>query len=244
MSPLLTSTFGFLIIALFSLAPGETETVNVPDDSGATRPAPAADLLDWVQINQSFQATRSEVTVKAYRACVEAGACDVPDDGGYCNWGRSDRDKHPINCVDWFQARQFASWVGGQLPSQSQWLEMAGSTVFPWGHSIPTCGHAAMTERVARCAGPGTSPVCSHPLGHSKDGLCDLAGNVWEWTDEGVSPPVNTAPEVLREQVAMGGAYYSMADELGRAGTLRRLPEDRGTGGIGFRVLRSLKAVE
>ena len=76
-------------------------------------------------------------------------------------------------------------------------------------------------------------------MGHSQKGLCDLAGNVWEWTDEGSEPPPTTAPDVLRQQLVMGGAYYSMVDELGRSGVMRRLPEDRGTGGIGLRILRA-----
>ncbi|MBM66668.1 MAG: hypothetical protein CMH55_10580 [Myxococcales bacterium] len=242
MSSFLSTSLSLLLMALVSLTPTAADTNSAAPQSEANDKAaptpPAPDLLEWVVVNKSLEASRSEVTVKAYRACVDAGACDVPDDGGYCNWGRSDRDKHPINCVDWFQARQFAAWVEGRLPTAKEWVQLTGKSAFPWGDTVATCDYAAMTERTERCAGPGTSPVCSHPMGHSKRGLCDLAGNVWEWTDDGREPTADGAPEVLREQLAMGGAYYSMADELGRAGRMWRLPGNRGTGGIGLRVLR------
>ncbi|MEC7752017.1 MAG: formylglycine-generating enzyme family protein [Myxococcota bacterium] len=243
MATLFSSSPGLLLIALLSLTPSTTKqlgSVEPTDESQQLPPSPPPEgLIDWVKVENNLEVSRSEVTVKAYRACVDAGACDPPDAGGYCNWGRSDRDKHPINCVDWFQARQFAHWLGARLPTQAEWLSLAGPDAFPWGRNIASCDYAAMTERAERCAGPGTSPVCSHPMGHSQKGLCDLAGNVWEWTDEGSEPPPTTAPDVLRQQLVMGGAYYSMVDELGRSGVMRRLPEDRGTGGIGLRILRA-----
>ena len=246
MAPLLSPWLGLVLAALLSLNPatvGGPLTESTAGTEGAEPPLPPpADLLSWTVTSKKLEVSRSEVTVKAYRACVDAGACGVPDDGGYCNWGRSDRDDHPVNCVDWFQARAFATWVGGRLPTEAEWLRMAGKHAFPWGSATATCDYAAMTERTDRCAGPGTSPVCSHPRGHSPEGMCDLAGNVWEWIDDGRDPQANSAPEVLREQLAMGGAYYSMADELGRSGRMWRLPEDRGTGGIGLRVLRDRPA--
>lgn len=49
----------------------------------------------------AFALDRTEVTVKAYRACVEAGACKPPrDTHPFCNTRFSDRDDHPVNCVD------------------------------------------------------------------------------------------------------------------------------------------------
>lgn len=233
-----------LLATLFSIdnapRPAGDSAITPLEQVEASKPADApVDLVRWVTVSTTLQASQSEVTVKAYRLCVEAGACTAPDDGGYCNWGRSDRDQHPINCVDWFQARAFAEWADARLPTETEWLELSDGRLFPWGNQVATCSRAAMMERSEGCAGPGTSPVCSHPLGHSQKGLCDLAGNVWEWVDNGAEPLANGAPEVLREQLAMGGAYYSLSDQVGRRGRLFRLPEDRGTGGLGFRLVRN-----
>jgi iron(II)-dependent oxidoreductase len=34
----------------------------------------------------------------------------------------------------------------------------------------------------------GTSPVCSRPKGNSEQGVCDLMGNVYEWTGDWFYP--------------------------------------------------------
>jgi len=41
------------------------------------------------------------------------GSARVPSTDMECNWGRSDRDNHPINCVDWYTAQAFCVWDGG-----------------------------------------------------------------------------------------------------------------------------------
>ena len=72
-----------------------------------------------------FEMSKMEVTVRDYRACVEAGACDEPNvcDFGTPNWSTTpaDREDLPINCVDWGQARSFAKWVGADLPTEAEW---------------------------------------------------------------------------------------------------------------------------
>ena len=69
---------------------------------------------------------RTEVTVKQYEACVEAGVCSVPlsnsaKDGGQCNWKRKDRVSHPINCLSRKMATQYCSWRGWRLPTELEW---------------------------------------------------------------------------------------------------------------------------
>jgi sulfatase modifying factor 1 len=52
-----------------------------------------------------FEMDKTEVTVAAYKACVQAGKCAATSRaGGSFNWNRKGTDRHPINCVDWEQA--------------------------------------------------------------------------------------------------------------------------------------------
>ncbi|PCC67821.1 PQQ-like domain-containing protein [Nannocystis exedens] len=123
----------------------------------------------------------TEVTTAAYGACVHAGACTpaVVGDVAGCNLTRADRGDHPVNCVDFEQARAYCSWLGKRLPVDEEWMHAARSRVaggtWPWG--------AAPLEPSRACVQRGsTCPVGQHPTGASPEGVQDLAGNVAEWT--------------------------------------------------------------
>ena len=139
-----------------------------------------------VQIS-TFWLARSEVTVEQYKVCVDAGVCSTPKTGSSYNWGKSGRSRHPVNGVDWNQARKFSQWVAGDLPSEAEWEYAARSGErefkYPWGNEQASCDYAVMDEN----GGPGcgqkrTWEVCSKSRGNSAQGVCDLSGNVWEWT--------------------------------------------------------------
>jgi cysteine-rich repeat protein len=136
-----------------------------------------------VEIAANFQISKSEITVAQYRACVDAGACSLPEVSATCNWGKSGRDLHPINCVSWYQAKAFATWLGGSLPTENQWLYAATSkgknNTYPWGNASVNCSYS---NHVRYCNG-STQNVCSN-LDLTEQGLCDMAGNAWEWTED------------------------------------------------------------
>ncbi len=60
---------------------------------------------------------RTEVTVKAYAACVKSRACTAPGTERGCAWQVPDRENNPINCVDWSQARAFCDSLSRRLPT-------------------------------------------------------------------------------------------------------------------------------
>ncbi|HHW97862.1 MAG TPA: SUMF1/EgtB/PvdO family nonheme iron enzyme [Oligoflexales bacterium] len=148
----------------------------------------------------TFEMTKTQVTVEQYKACVNAGACTAPDTGGSCNWGQSDRGKHPINCVDWHQAQAYAKWAGGRLPSEAEWEYAARSGgrdwKYPWSNEEATCDRAVMDDGSGNGCGRGntTWPVCSKPRGNTTHGLCDMAGNVYEWAQDWYHDSYSGAP--------------------------------------------------
>lgn len=210
MSPGISSK---LVVAV-ALAWGLAGSACSPAASGSS-PAPSLQAgetwqdpkngITWVAPEgKDFLLARSEVTVGQYRACVAAGACKTQKLTGtewkerpwgehaLCEWGRSGREDHPMNCVDWHQAKAFCSWAGGELLSRDEWLDEAqdgGSRTWPWGEDDPTCERAVIDDwqssgerRRDGCGALASAPVCSRPAGNSRSGLCDMAGNVSEWT--------------------------------------------------------------
>ena len=141
---------------------------------------------------KAFQLAKTEVTNKQYRACVEAGVCSAPAsyDGG---------DDHPVVKVNWEQARTFSEWVGGRLPSEAEWEYAARSPgkdfKYPWGNDDATCERAVMNDGVSNgCGRDGARPVCSKVLGNTVQGLCDMIGNVREWTQDWYQASYEGAP--------------------------------------------------
>jgi serine/threonine-protein kinase len=132
----------------------------------------------------AFWMDRTEVTNAQYRQCVDAGACSAPQSiesltrASYHD--NPEFDAYPVVYVTWHQARAYAEWVGGRLPTEAQWEYAArgpGGTIYPWGNG------AAREPLLNCCDRVGdTTEVGSYPDGASWCGALDMAGNVWEWT--------------------------------------------------------------
>ncbi|MDY0059884.1 MAG: formylglycine-generating enzyme family protein [Myxococcota bacterium] len=173
-----------------------------------------------------FEVMKTEVTVGMIQTCRAGGGCsNEPDTGGSCNWGVAGRELHPVNCIDWDQARDFAAWVGegARLCSEAEWEYVARSgdhvRTYPWGDQAATCGHAVYSD--CNCNG-GTCPVCDKTDGDSAQGVCDLAGNVGEWVEDWwhdtyVDAPSNGSAWVSpagSSRVRRGGSWSVGADLL------------------------------
>jgi len=168
--------------------------------SKRTRGKPGRAGISWVRSRPAgLSFSKSEVTVGQYRSCVNGGACkkgtfDTKSNNKNCNWGHSGRDDHPMNCVDWHGATAFCGWAGGRLPTKEEWYAEAsnrGTRKYPWGGQKATCARAVMDDGQTKgsagsetdgCGEDRTWPVCSKKAGNSVSGLCDMSGNVWEWT--------------------------------------------------------------
>ncbi|MEK7859576.1 MAG: SUMF1/EgtB/PvdO family nonheme iron enzyme [Elusimicrobiota bacterium] len=175
---------------------------------------------------KSFEMAKTLVTVEQYGACVRAGRCAPPDRGPDCNWGRPGRELHPVNCLDWAQARTFSEWIGGRLPSESEWEFAARSQgqdrMYPWGNEPATCERAVIFNGGEGCGEDLTAPVCSKPKGNSEQGLCDMAGNAREWVQDTFhisyegAPDDGSAWETPHPQRIFRGGSTSCATENAR----------------------------
>ena len=157
--------------------------------------------LPYHEVNvPEFEIDVTEVTQRAYRACVDDNEnCSEPSTEGveYCNWGTDDREEHPVNCIDWDQARNYCDWAGKRLCSESEWEKAArgiDGRIYPWGNTEATCDWAVMhRDEVNGCGEDRTWPVGSKPAGMY--GLYDMAGNVWEVVEDDYHSTYNDAPD-------------------------------------------------
>lgn len=183
-----------------------------------------------------FEMDVTEVTTGAYSACVRAGDCSAAaTDNAACNYGKSDKDNYPINCVNWGQATTYCHVQGKRLPTEEEWEYAArggaeGRT-YAWGNAPPdsqVCW-SGISKRDGTCA------VGNFARGAF--GLADMTGNVWEWTasnssaDHGKNSP---APA----RVIRGGSWdFVVASLLRSSFRPWSAPSDRGNN-IGFRCAR------
>ena len=201
---------------------------------------------------KTFDMSKTDVTVEQYEECVLKGGCTEPVPGDNCNWGVAGRQFHPVNCVDWDQASKYAKFKGGRLPSEAEWEYAATGgkkQKYPWGNDEPDCDKAVMFDShgVLGCGNGGTMPVCSKPAGDTEQGLCDMAGNVWQWVQDKYQDSYKGAPidgsafeAAGSNRVLRGGAFYNSHVRTLRADYRNsRVPAHR-YGGIGFRLARSI----
>lgn len=99
-----------------------------------------------------------------------------------------DQQDHPVVGVCWFEALAYANWVGKRLPVSAEW-QRAGcwhsspdgkqqAMKYPWGN--------AFEKDLANTwlSGHGkTVPVNEYVNGCTPNGIFQLIGNTWEWTN-------------------------------------------------------------
>ena len=122
----------------------------------------------------AFYIAEKEVTVSKYMLCRQkAGVVGKKMEPPMNVEGLSDQ---PAIGVTWGEARLYAQWIGGALPTEAQWEKAArGPQGFksPWGNSRPLWRVERTLEQI--------DPVGRHPDDRSIYGAIDMAGNAREW---------------------------------------------------------------
>ena len=134
----------------------------------------------------AYSIDKYEVTNARYKACVDAGGCEPPQEASSYTravyFGNPEFADYPMIKVNWHQASAFCAWEGKRLPTEAEWEKAARGTdgrIYPWGDQAPTQELANFDGNVG-----DTTPVGSYPAGASPYGVMDMAGNVWEWVND------------------------------------------------------------
>jgi sulfatase modifying factor 1 len=195
-----------------------------------------------------------------------------PEGPGSSIEGRQD---HPVVHVAHADAEAYARWAGKRLPTEAEWEFAArgglDQAAFAWGEDLAPGGRMLANywqgdfprQNLALDGYERTSPVGAFPP--NGYGLCDMIGNVWEWTDDWYADrpepkgaccvPRNPRggsleqsydpcmPDIpIGRKVLKGGSHLCAENYCQRYRPAARYPQpvDTSTSHVGFRCVRSL----
>jgi len=179
-------TQGVAVPELVHMAPGSFAHRAAGDFSRNGKPANAPVVT--VRIDHTESIMKRQVTAAEYQRCVDDGACPAKEDDAAADRAAVD--------VSWRDARTYADWLSGKtgirfrLPTDEEWAYAAGSRFHDEGWPDFE-GDDPAQRRLARYEAESTDsdepvPNALRPIGSfgiNENGLLDVSGNVWEWTD-------------------------------------------------------------
>ncbi len=172
---------------LVKLQPGTLRYRVAGDFTRAGKPAEAP--LVTIRFVEPIAIMKHQVSSAEYQNCVSEGACRaLPAETMIA----TDR---PAVMVSWRDADAYAAWLSRRtgytyrLPTDEEWAYAAGSRYqddgLPVDDSDPSKRWIARYEREADLKNSeidgATRPIGD--FGANENGLLDVAGNVWEWTN-------------------------------------------------------------
>ena len=164
----------------------------------------------------------------------------------YWNDGKWNNPLAPVVGVSWFEAEAYGNWLSRKLgrtvclPTEQEWERAArgieGREYAFYGkfdcnklNAAPFWKQDNNADYAFDLGYAGTTIVGQFPEGNTPEGLSDLSGNVWEWTNSWFEKE-----QVHR--VARGGSWNSGRNYVSCAFRGRDLPDDF-YDFIGFRVI-------
>jgi formylglycine-generating enzyme required for sulfatase activity/predicted Ser/Thr protein kinase len=220
-----------------------------------------------------------EITVGEFREFANAthhksAGCQVYDgtwqESSALNWnnvGYTQTATHPVACVSWRDAREYAAWLSNKtgqryrLPSDSEWeyAARAGSAApRPWNTNVAAaCTDANVADQTAARQYPGWKVhpcsdgyVYSSPVGSfqpNEFGLYDMLGNVFEWVEDCWHPDYHGAPADgsawlsgdCSQRDMRGGSWFT-APSLVSASARNRFEDTYRSNSVGFRLVREI----
>jgi len=186
-------------VAMHSLAPAtiasDTEFAEIAPAAFGYRMAgdfsrggrPVEGPQSTIRLSENLRIMKHQVTVAEYSRCIEAGACPKIAIADH-------RPDLPMVGVSWHDADAYAAWISKaagvtyRLPTDQEWTFAAAESVKDEiapliDPSDPAQAWIARYEaEAARAASVVLAPQPVGTFGRNSNGLLDVGGNVWEWT--------------------------------------------------------------
>ena len=212
--------------------------------------------LHTVRIDYPLAVSRFELRFAEWDACVAARGCDGyrPDAE---EWGRGDQ---PVISVSWEDAQAYVAWLSFRtrrkyrLLSEAEWEYVARAGTRGPFHTGACIGsddaNFNASKPFADCRSTARMyPRLPRPVGSYAPnawGLHDLAGNLWEWTQDCYNERYDGAPADgsawedgdCSFRISRGGGYLSKPLML-RSAYRNGFSTDERSSSIGFRVAAS-----
>ena len=201
--------------------------------------------VHWVHLDD-FTIDRYEVTNRKYLDFVKTTNRPYTSEGYSGVAGRNPLigPSQPVMGVSWYDAYAYCQWAGLRLPTEAEWEKAARGTdarLYPWGDQEPDTVRANCDSRL-----DSTTAVGSFPEGSSPYGALDMAGNLWEWVQDGYDPEYYTrspyenptGPIRATKAVFRGGSWLTPPDML-RSSNRNSDTPTRKSRDVGFRCARS-----
>jgi formylglycine-generating enzyme required for sulfatase activity len=173
-------------INVVEIAPADFSYRMAGDFSKIGRPVEAPQST--TRLTHKLRIMKHQVTAAEYARCVEAAACPkiaIADP----------RSEVPVVGVSWHDAKTYAAWLSRtegityRLPTDQEWTFAAAESVHDEvaplvDPSDPAQAWIARYEaESARAASVVIAPQPVGSFGRNSNGLLDVGGNVWEWTE-------------------------------------------------------------
>lgn len=231
-----------------------------------------------VAVAAPLAVSRTEITVSEFAEFVQATQRDMRgcatydgdwkarDDVDWRNAMERQTPSHPISCVSWRDAHDYAQWLSQRtqqtyrLPSASEWeyAARAGSTADrAWTSDEQACAIGNVADRSAAQRFPGWTVVeCNDAYAQAAPvasfaanafGLHDMLGNVFEWVGDCWIDTYQGAPldgaartdgDCVRRELR-GGSWFT-APQFVRFAYRNHFAGDYRSASIGFRVVREI----
>lgn len=176
---------------------------------------------------------------------------DLTEEPGPRFWrnGRHNRRlaEHPVVGICYYEAAAYVRWAGFRMPTEAEWQMAASWRIrssanvlrrYPWGDALDVSKCNIWASGLAR-----TVPVNAYANGAAPNGVCQLCGNVWEWTSSDFEMCDDEGNPVLGDMLMKsirGGAYDTYFPLQATSCFRTALPSLARPHNVGFRLALDL----